>query len=144
MANQTYMIALDYDSQASFSNVVIQPACPDGIVPGRTLTGGDFKTVDDGHYSTKWEYSVLTRDDYISLITQFDLLDQRSRQVTILTRDHDTNAGTHTAWNATIIKPSPKMKPAFGLFESVIFDIVGMRKTTGDFNTTDWNEDWNW
>lgn len=114
----TYQIASGYDNVAGLTQLDPQPRCP-GINSGRTIVSVDGMIYEDGYGNADLIYTVLTKDEYDSLLTQMGLTSVKSAQVTVsLPQNQDRNFSNY---NAIITKPDPQYKD---FWKDVIFRLT--------------------
>lgn len=118
----TYQIADGFDQTGSLADVLVQPRCEGIIYPDRIVALDDTE-YDDGYGLTKWEYSMLTSDQFNALLAQFGLSSTvLTNDVTISTRIDDR---TFANYNGKIVLPinGKERKYRRGFWRDVTFRI---------------------
>lgn len=118
-----YKLATGHNNAEALAAVDPQPASPGLLYPTRRYAANG-QVVDYGAAYTLWRYSVLTPEQYASLLAAFGLKSDVTALVTVMTVA-DVARTTWQTYNARIVRPEHGTQAHFrrGLWRDIEFTL---------------------
>lgn len=122
----TYKIALGEVDPTTAVIVDPQPKSG-GITDGVEHVAGDGSTYIDGYLQAEWHYTLLTPEQYSSLLTTFDLVSNTSRTVTLVMPRNQDRAEEQYYGRVKRPQHPSEGEFVFGYWRNVVFKFNRVR-----------------